>query len=60
MVYSLRDEGAIVAWFDRITWRRYRASPKDLRERMPLRRVEKLADGSIWVHANWAGPADES
>lgn len=60
VAYALRDEDAIVAWFDRITWRRYRASPKDLRERMPLRRIEKLADGSIWVHANRVSPADES
>ena len=57
VIHELRQENAMVAWFDLITWRRYRASPAELGERMPLRRTEKLRDGSIWVHPKWATPA---
>lgn len=46
---TLRERGGVVIWFDRIDWRYYYPTEKELEEVVPLRLEERLADGSIYT-----------
>lgn len=46
---ALRNQEGRVIWLDRIDWRYYYPTKKELQETVPLRLEERLSDGSIYA-----------
>lgn len=47
---ALRRGEAVIVWFEAIRWRPYLVAPDAFEQVLPVRRIQRLADGSIWIY----------